>query len=157
MVKEMIKHQPERSAAISEVREIEINDYVEMPSISKKKEGKESKRDEKVKGSIWSRMTEERGKDMKVRSVSNIGPGEYNPKQGDPHPDLPSAAFKSESIRSFFDQIYFDTNHDKVAKEREEQKYKAGRVGPGNYQLAGEKQPFYKYQFFGSTEERKLL
>lgn len=44
-----------------------------------------NKKDEKpvasrVKGSIWSRMTEERGRDLKVRSVSDIGPGEYDAK-----------------------------------------------------------------------------
>lgn len=32
---------------------------------------------DKVRGSIWSKLTEERGRDMKVRSVSDIGPGQY--------------------------------------------------------------------------------
>lgn len=38
------------------------------------------KKDQKVhgdqlKGSIWSRLTEERGREFKVRSVSDVGPG----------------------------------------------------------------------------------
>jgi len=37
-VTSLIKNLPERMAAISEVREIEINDYVEMPSAAKRKE-----------------------------------------------------------------------------------------------------------------------
>jgi len=71
----------------------------------------ENRREEKVspgklKGSIWSKMTEKRGVELKARSISNIGPGEYDPrnKLGNAYP---SSAFKSESIRSFFDQIYF--------------------------------------------------
>jgi hypothetical protein len=51
-------------------------------------------------------MTEKRGEEFKVRSISNIGPGEYDPRSriGNVYP---SSAFKSESVRSFFDQIYF--------------------------------------------------
>ena len=49
-----------------------------MPEGRSKNNGKVSPA--KVKGSAWSRMTEERGGDMKVRSVSNIGPGEYDYK-----------------------------------------------------------------------------
>lgn len=48
----------ENRATISEVRELEINDYVEMPSLAKKK--LEVKALEKVKGSIWSKFTEDR-------------------------------------------------------------------------------------------------
>lgn len=56
-VKSIIKTLPQRRAAISEVRQIEINDYVEMPSLSKKKQEKLVV-PEKVKGAIWSKMTE---------------------------------------------------------------------------------------------------
>ena len=55
---------------------------------------------------------------MKVRSISNIGPGEYDWGEKDEKEKYPSSAFKSESIRSFFDQIYYETNQDKLAKER---------------------------------------
>ncbi len=72
---------------------------------------------------------------MKVRSVSNMGPGDYNPKYISSK-EVPSAAFKSESIRSFFDNIYFDTNQDRVAIQREEKKYKGEAVGPGKYNIA---------------------
>ncbi len=91
-----------------------------MPSVSKKKD-EDKKSPEKVKGAIWSKLTE--GRDIKIRSVSNMGPGDYDPKLIGSKA-IPSAAFKSESIRSFFDHIYFDTNQDKVAMEREEKKYK---------------------------------
>lgn len=43
-----------------------------MPSLSKKKQERIAL-PEKVKGAIWSKMTEER--DLKFRSVSNLGPG----------------------------------------------------------------------------------
>jgi hypothetical protein len=87
----LIKNLPERRAAIEEVREIEINEYVEMPSVGKKKDdGK--KQGEKIRGAIWSKLTE--GRDAKVRSVSNMGPGDYDPKYGN-NKAVPSAAFKS--------------------------------------------------------------
>jgi hypothetical protein len=86
----LIKNLPEHRAAISEVRQIEINDYVEMPSPNKK-DG-ERKIPEKIKGSIWSKLTGVR--DIKVRSVSDMGPGDYNPKEASSKP-VPSAAFKS--------------------------------------------------------------
>lgn len=75
-----------------------------MPEPEHKREGKASP--EKVKGSIWSKLTGKRGEELKGRSVSNVGPGEYDPrsKLGNAYP---SSAFRSESIRSFFDQIYF--------------------------------------------------
>jgi hypothetical protein len=79
-------------AAISEVREIEINDYVEMPTINKRKEEAYRKLPEKVRGAIWSKLTE--GREMKVRSVSNMGPSDYNPKEVSSKA-VPSAAFKS--------------------------------------------------------------
>lgn len=41
--------------------------------------------------------------------------------------------------------------------EREERKYKGEGVGPGKYNISEERDKFYKYQFFGSTEERKLI
>lgn len=44
-----------------------------------------------------------------------------------------------------------------MAHERWEKKYKSKKVGPGNYNLADDRKEFYKYQFFGSTEERKLM
>jgi hypothetical protein len=53
-----------------------------------------------------------------MRSVSEVGPCDYDPKDRQGHGDLSSSAFKSESIRSFFDQIYFETNQEKLAKER---------------------------------------
>ena len=66
--------------------------------------------------------------------------------------------FKSESIRSFFDQIYFETNQDKVAVEREQRRYKSLGVGPGKYNLPEQqKLDFNRFQFFGSTAERNLL
>ena len=45
---------------------------------------------DKIKGAIWSKMTEGR----KVRSVSNMGPGDYDPKYLN-NKAVPSAAFKS--------------------------------------------------------------
>lgn len=62
-----------------------------MPSLSKKKQERIAL-PEKVKGAIWSKMTEER--DLKFRSVSNLGPGQYDPKQAKGHIG-PSPAFKS--------------------------------------------------------------
>lgn len=106
---------------------------------------------DKVKGSIWSKLTQQRGKQIKARSVSDVGPGDYNPQDKQGRGDVPSSAFKSESIRSFFDQIFFETNQEKLAKERELNKYKVKGVGPGNYNVSSDKQAFYKYQFFGST------
>lgn len=125
-----------------------------MPSASRSKEEAFKKVPEKVRGAIWSKLTE--GREMKVRSVSNMGPSDYNPKEVGSKA-VPSAAFKSESIRSFFDNIYFDTNQDRLAMEREENKYKGEGVGPGKYNITEEHNKFYKFQFFGSTEERKLL
>jgi hypothetical protein len=83
--------------------------------------------------------------------VSHIAPGDYQVSVTEKQ-DLPSAAFKSESIRSFFDQIYFETNQERLAQERWDKKYKSKGVGPGNYNLENDKKEFYKYQFFGSTE-----
>ena len=83
--------------------------------------------------------------------MSNMGPSDYNPKEVSSKA-VPSAAFKSESIRSFFDNIYFDTNQDRLAMEREEKKYKGEGVGPGKYNITDENNKFYKFQFFGSTE-----
>lgn len=53
----LIKNLPERRAAISEVREIEINDYVEMPSANKRKEDGYRRLPDKVRGAIWSKLT----------------------------------------------------------------------------------------------------
>lgn len=39
--------------------------------------GPDKPQGDKLKGSIWSRLTEERGREMKVRSVSDIAPGDY--------------------------------------------------------------------------------
>jgi hypothetical protein len=103
-VNSLFRNLPERRAAISEVREIEINDYVEMPSVNRRKEDALKKLPEKVRGAIWSKLTE--GREIKVRSVSNMGPTDYNPKEVRSKA-VPSAAFNSESIRSFFDNIYF--------------------------------------------------
>lgn len=47
---------------------------------------------DKIKGAIWSKMTE--GRELKVRSVSNMGPGDYDPKYLN-NKAVPSAAFKS--------------------------------------------------------------
>ena len=71
-------------------------------------------------------------------------------RQEDHH--CPSSAFKSESIRSFFDNIYFETNKDKLAKLREINHYKSEKIGPAEYNLENEKKFAQKYQFFGSTE-----
>jgi hypothetical protein len=109
-----------------------------MPDPAAKK--KETPSPQQAKGSIWSKLTEERGKDMKVRSVSNIGPGEYETREiGPSGVKVPMAAFKSESIRSFFDHIYFETNQEKLAKEREFNNYKSKKVGPGKYNLSDDR------------------
>lgn len=120
-----------------------------MPSVSKRKEDPYKKLPGKVRGAIWSKLTE--GREIKVRSVSNMGPTDYDPKEISSKA-VPSAAFKSESIRSFFDNIYFDTNQDRLAMEREVKKYKGEGVGPGKYNIADDNSKFYKFQFFGSTE-----
>ena len=44
-----------------------------------------------------------------------MGPADYDPKEVQGK-EAPTSVFKSESIRSFFDQIYFETNQEKLAK-----------------------------------------
>ena len=63
-----------------------------MPDLVTKRNEKSSPSN--IKGSIWSRMTEERGKDLKVRSVSNIGPGEYDWREKEQN-KYPSSSFRS--------------------------------------------------------------
>ena len=70
------------------------------------------------RGSVWSRMTEDRLPSPKINP--QLGPGSYDveiPKdmrkyRGSHH----SSSFVSGSVRSFFDQIRFDTNHDEIAR-----------------------------------------
>ena len=65
-----------------------------MPSESTNKKEDDKYDQRKVKGSIWSKLTEERGNELKARSVSNIGPGEYEARVAEKH-DVPSSAFRS--------------------------------------------------------------
>ena len=48
-----------------------------MPFDDKMHEDREKTIKERLKGSIWSKLTEVRGQDLKIRSVSNIGPADY--------------------------------------------------------------------------------
>ena len=75
-VRKFILNQPSRTPAISQIKDLEIGDYVDMPELVSKRNSKKSPNN--MKGSIWSKLTEQRGREMKARSVSNIGPGEYN-------------------------------------------------------------------------------
>ena len=47
-----------------------------------------------------------------------------------------SSSFVSGSVRSFFDNLLFQTNHDEKARERLQKKYKGDMVGPGSYELS---------------------
>ncbi len=60
-------------------------------------------------------------------------------------------SFKSESIRSFFDSIRFETHHEKKALIREVNGYKSNTLGPGSYEIEFRKPKQNKFQFFGST------
>ena len=46
---------------------------------------------------------------------------------------------------------------EKKARQREHKKYKSDVIGPGSYEISPSKKvKKSKYQFFGSTEDRKL-
>ena len=88
------------------------------------------------RGSVWSRMTENRLPDS-PKSNSNLGPGSYEVpllyERVSHHKSQHSSSFVSGSVRSFFDRIIFETNHDEKARQREYEKYKSEMVGPGSY------------------------
>lgn len=73
-----------------------------------------------MKGVNWSRMSEERSSIVDKSAENKPGPGHYE------LPVLrerilsknPSSAFSSNSIRSFLDQIVFETNQDEKARQR---------------------------------------
>ena len=96
---------------------------------------------------------------MEYQKGNELGPGQYDiPSPRSKSVSMAaSPAFVSDSVRSFFDKIIFETNHDSKARQREYLKYKSKVIGPGTYDIAPEKKKKpSKYQFFGSTEERKM-
>lgn len=74
-----IKNRERRAATFSEVKKIELEEYVEMPAGDDRARVRGSNDQEtsnKGKGSLWSRMKEDRLKDVK-NPYQNIGPGQY--------------------------------------------------------------------------------
>lgn len=89
-------------------------------------------------------------------SSSNVlGPGSYEVSKPESIKKLerhPSSAFSSNSVRSYLDQLVFETNQDLKARQRHDRKYKSDAVGPGSYEVGADgSKKVYKYQFFGST------
>lgn len=90
----------------------------------------------------------------------NIGPGKYYVDDFGKQPQYrkvsatceQSPPFRSQSIRSFFDQIRFETNQEKKALLREACGYKSQSIGPGSYDVTKSlSKENNKFQFFGST------
>ena len=47
----------------------------------------------------------------------------------------PSSSFVSETVRTYFDKLYYKTNQHLKAKLRMQAKYKSSEPGPGLYDL----------------------
>jgi hypothetical protein len=70
---------------------------------------------------------------LEEKNTSNPGPGSYDNKLYK-HNVHPTSSFVSESIRSFFDNIIYETNQDTKAQLRDRINFKSDRPGPGYYE-----------------------
>jgi hypothetical protein len=67
----------------------------------------------------------------------------------------PSNFFKSDTVKSYFDEIYYHTQSSLKAEIRRKLGFKNPYPAPGSYLPVYEEPPAHsKYQFFGSTQER---
>jgi hypothetical protein len=91
-----------------------------------------------------------------------VGPGKYqldlNKLRVGEKGNSPSSNFKSATVRTFFESLYYKTNLNKTARERDMNHFKSKDPAPGQYDvnkssLQIKEKPF-SFQFFGSTVER---
>ena len=67
----------------------------------------------------------------------------------------PSNFFRSETTKSYFDEILYHAQSSLKAEIRKKLGYKSSQPAPGSYlAVYNEATPQTRYQFFGSTEER---
>lgn len=104
---------------------------------------------------MWSKYAEKRFREIigEVK-ITTPGPGTYEyQEQEKPFERQPSSSFISSSVRSYFNNIYYETNQDAKAQLREVINFKSDRPGPGQYHPEIQSRPNpSKFQFFGSTE-----
>lgn len=69
---------------------------------------------------------------------SELGPGKYNatynPIKPDDKTQQASAHFKSSTVRTYFDSLFYKTNLSEVAKVRDETHFKTKDPAPGQYE-----------------------
>lgn len=137
-----------------------------MPIVEQQLDKAPSKPLNKIRGPAWSMMKQQRMTSVQ-NPYKNLSPGHYyKDKSGKTDKKTrvksieehnPSSYFRSESVRSFFDHICFQTNQQKKAMLREAGGYKSTSLGPGSYEPGQRHVAQSKFQFFGSTEERRLV